>query len=323
MRVTSVEETAQRCARSGPPGWSALGIALLAGCLLAPALRAEATPGASSAPEKNPIRVRLSVFIGSRELGAAPEIGSVYSFDQLADWLVQWEPGSDNAELEELFALRDLGEVVRQSGLLPATGGQLQSGFEAGGSSYEVRLDLRPAPAEPATFLATLEIRRDGVLFFSPKVRHRFGERVMTSTREPAERGRNGSFVFFVLEAERDGLPAGGRAAPAPAPSGPPYRVDGERVKAPRLLESPFPEYTPEAKEARLQGVVVLAATIDRTGRVTAVEVLKGLPLGLSEAAVEAVRGWRFAPATRDGEAVDVIYHLTVNFRLDPDPPRP
>lgn len=69
---------------------------------------------------------------------------------------------------------------------------------------------------------------------------------------------------------------------------------------------------------ARLQGVVILESVIDREGRVGQVRILKGLPMGLSEKAVEAVRKWRFKPALLDGKPVPVFYNLTVNFELDP-----
>ena len=46
------------------------------------------------------------------------------------------------------------------------------------------------------------------------------------------------------------------------------------------------------------------------------VKVLKGLPMGLDQAAAEAVKKWRFKPATLNGKPVDVYYNLTVNFTL-------
>ena len=54
---------------------------------------------------------------------------------------------------------------------------------------------------------------------------------------------------------------------------------------------------------------------IGKDGSVKDATVLKGLPEGLSEAAMNAVRQWRFRPGTLNGEPVDVIFNLTVNFR--------
>jgi TonB family protein len=111
-----------------------------------------------------------------------------------------------------------------------------------------------------------------------------------------------------------------GTAVDATEPGGPadgePVRVGGD-VTAPERVSGPQPVYTREAREARIQGVVIVEAVVDREGRVGSVRVLKSLPMGLDEAAVEAVRQWRFRPATRSGEPVPVYYVLTVNFRLE------
>jgi TonB family protein len=102
-------------------------------------------------------------------------------------------------------------------------------------------------------------------------------------------------------------------------PAGPPYRVDGD-VKRPEKISGAPPAYTDEARKARVTGVVILETLIDEQGNVTENRVLKGLPMGLSEAAVEAVRSWKFNPATLNGQAVPVYYSLVVNFQLDAGP---
>ncbi len=76
------------------------------------------------------------------------------------------------------------------------------------------------------------------------------------------------------------------------------------------------PEYTELARAARLQGVVILRTAIDQEGNVVDVDVLKGLHMGLTEAAVDAVKQWKFEPATIDGEPIPVSYNVTVNYRL-------
>ncbi len=102
----------------------------------------------------------------------------------------------------------------------------------------------------------------------------------------------------------------------APAPYGGPLRVGGS-VSRPELISSVPIEYPEAASKARVMGVVIVEAIIDEQGDVTSTRVLKGLPLGLDKAAVEAVRQWKFKPAMAYGKPVKVYYTLTVNCRLE------
>ena len=92
-------------------------------------------------------------------------------------------------------------------------------------------------------------------------------------------------------------------------------RVGGD-VKAPVAITRIEPQYTELARKARIEGIVIIEAIIDRNGNVTDVRVLKPLPLGLDQSALEAVKRWKFSPGTLNGQPVPVIYNLTVNFRL-------
>jgi len=103
---------------------------------------------------------------------------------------------------------------------------------------------------------------------------------------------------------------------PAPEPPAGPLRVGGD-VKAPVAINRAKPDYTDAARKARITGVVVVEAIVNKQGDVEQVKVLKGLPLGLSEQAVDAVKKWRFHPGTLNGEPVEVIFDLTVNFTLE------
>jgi protein TonB len=107
------------------------------------------------------------------------------------------------------------------------------------------------------------------------------------------------------------GIPEG----PPPAEPEGPILVGGE-VQPPERTYSPQPTYTEIARKARIQGVVIVQAIIDKEGNVTNVKVLKGLPMGLEESAVEAIKQWKFKPATLHGKPVTVYYNLTVNFKL-------
>lgn len=91
--------------------------------------------------------------------------------------------------------------------------------------------------------------------------------------------------------------------------------VSGDVLK-PEILSAPVADYTTEARRAGIQGVVIAQAVIDETGKVTSVRVLKDLSHGLTEQAVEAMKRWRFAPATLGGEPVAVYFNLTVSFKL-------
>jgi protein TonB len=108
---------------------------------------------------------------------------------------------------------------------------------------------------------------------------------------------------------------------PAPAPPPPekpegPLRVGGD-VKAPIVQHRVDPVYPDMARKTRVAGIVIVEAIINKDGSVEQVKVIKGLPMGMSESAVEAVKQWKFKPGTLNGEPVDVIFNLTVNFKLD------
>jgi TonB family protein len=117
------------------------------------------------------------------------------------------------------------------------------------------------------------------------------------------------------LDLPDEGVLAGiPEAPPAVEPEGP--LPVGGAVSAPQKIFAPQPQYTHAALVAHIEGPVVVRATIDKSGRVTDVEVLRGVPMGLTEAAVDAVRQWRFQPATLRGRPVSVYYDLTVAFRM-------
>jgi len=102
-------------------------------------------------------------------------------------------------------------------------------------------------------------------------------------------------------------------AIPAPPPEPTLYEV-GNDVSAPVKIHAPDPIYPRVALLARRGGAVVVEATIDRRGRVTAARALTHRGFGLEEAALAAIEEWRFEPALRHGEPVPVLYRLTVHF---------
>jgi len=89
----------------------------------------------------------------------------------------------------------------------------------------------------------------------------------------------------------------------------------GGNIKEPKKLKDVKPSYPDIAKQARVQGVVILECTISPQGKVSEVKILRGIPL-LDAAAIEAVKQWVYTPTLLNGVPVPVIMTVTVNFRL-------
>jgi len=100
---------------------------------------------------------------------------------------------------------------------------------------------------------------------------------------------------------------------PPPPPAARPLRVS--RVMQGNLIRRVQPEYPVLAKMARVQGAVVLHAVISQQGTIKGLEVISG-PAALVEAAVDAVRRWRYRPYYLNDEPVEVDTQVTVNFAL-------
>jgi TonB family protein len=75
------------------------------------------------------------------------------------------------------------------------------------------------------------------------------------------------------------------------------------------------PQYTEEARKAKLAGAVVLYVEVTPDGRASNIRVQRSLGMGLDEKAIEAVQQWRFRPGMKDGKPVTVAATLEVNFR--------
>jgi protein TonB len=112
------------------------------------------------------------------------------------------------------------------------------------------------------------------------------------------------------------GVVGGLPEAPPPPPPPPqaPVRVGGA-IKQPTKLKNVPPVYPPIAQSARVQGVVIIEATIGADGKVKDAKVLRSIPL-LDQAALDAVKQWVFTPTLLNNVPVPVIMTVTVNFTL-------
>ena len=113
------------------------------------------------------------------------------------------------------------------------------------------------------------------------------------------------------------------RTSPPPPPPPPLSKPEWSRaaimvggsVQASKLVVRVDPVYPETARVAHVSGAVILQVTVDEEGAVSEVEVLSGHPL-LNEAAVRAVKQWRYSPTLLNGEPVPVMATVTVIFRL-------
>jgi protein TonB len=105
-------------------------------------------------------------------------------------------------------------------------------------------------------------------------------------------------------------------AVPPPVhhPTAPVIRTS--RLQENLLIRQVKPVYPPLAKQAHIQGPVVMQAVIGRDGSIQQLRVASGHPL-LTRAAVDAVQQWRYRPYLLNGEAVEVETQITVNFVLN------
>src|ERR1700757_4302188 len=148
-----------------------------------------------------------------------------------------------------------------------------------------------------------------------------------TQEAPPPPVGTTGGVVGGVPGGVAGGIPGGAlsealsstssAAVPVKMFDAPPVkriRVAARVVEA-NLIRDVAPQYPPEAGRARIEGTVVLLAVIGTDGSVKDVRVENGLPI-LAQAAINAVKQWRYKPYMINGEPVEVDSRITINFTL-------
>jgi len=92
-------------------------------------------------------------------------------------------------------------------------------------------------------------------------------------------------------------------------------KAEGE-IKPPRLIKRVSPIYPEEARKSKVEGVVILSARTDKKGNVEAVQVLRSVDPLLDQAAIDAVKQWKYEPFIKDGKSHKVVFTVTVAFKL-------
>ena len=88
-------------------------------------------------------------------------------------------------------------------------------------------------------------------------------------------------------------------------------------VDVPRCIACPVPSYSERGQASKVQGSVVLSVVISEDGRIETIAIVKRLGVGLTQKAIEAVSQWRFKPATKEGQPVQVFVPIEVTMRLN------
>ena len=152
-------------------------------------------------------------------------------------------------------------------------------------------------------------------------VRVRTPQEILSPPAEPAAGvvgGVPGGVVGGIPGGMLSGLVRSNGSAPVlvstPAQAPKRIRVPASMAEA-NLVYDVAPKYPPEAGRERIEGTVVLMAVIGKDGIVRDVRIESGLPL-LAQAAIDAVKQWRYRPYLLNGEAVEVDSQITINFNL-------
>jgi len=130
-------------------------------------------------------------------------------------------------------------------------------------------------------------------------------------TTSLAEPGAGGNALLF---ASGDTGPPPPAFPPAKPKASGPVRIGGVVAEA-NIISRVQPIYPPLAKAARVEGIVEFTAAISKQGKVEKLRLLRGHPL-LVDAARNAILQWQYRPTMLNGEPVDVLTTITVNFRL-------
>ena len=95
----------------------------------------------------------------------------------------------------------------------------------------------------------------------------------------------------------------------------PPSAGIGGHLQPPKLVSSHSAVYPPFARSAGIEGVAVIDALVDATGKVTEMTVISG-PSSLTPAAMDALRTWKYEPAQLNGQPIAMHVHVSINFSL-------
>ena len=172
-----------------------------------------------------------------------------------------------------------------------------------------------PPPPPPQALVKTIKpikLIQSGVLV-APKAIPR--EVTVIKEEAPDVTQQMGVFGGIAGQGIMVGTPAAALPPPPPKAATPTRIRQGGNVTAASIITQTRPAYPALARQARIQGNVVLHAIIDKDGKVAQLEVVSGHPL-LVQAALDAVRQWLYKPTLLNGDPVEVDTTITVTFTM-------
>jgi TonB family protein len=285
----------------------------------------EALTSGSTIESRRAFATNKGMLIGAIAAGALILIAG-------GSWLLRRSssaaPGTAAAAVTPAPAVNGASQPMTQNGAAPiSTQGSSSASVAAGTSPAQVSTASSASSAQPVSvksasnpnseLLAYKQLAEPGP---TPKKPALGQVRLATPTiarnvrtPEPADTG-TAPLIDNQLTPNVDGLTNG--LAAAKQPLAPPAALQtGGDVKPARMISSIAPVYPMLAKNQHVEGDIRIDALIEPTGRVSAMKVVSGPPL-LQQAAMDALRQWKYQPATLDGKPVPMHLTVTIQFRM-------
>ena len=279
------------------------------------------------------LEMKLRVFEGARQGTLSPPEFVTTSYIRptvTASLEIQAGSGADKEkeQIMRVFNLRD-ANLVTEADLVIGEGGQspdsVRHFFRLNGNAFMIVVLLKES-GNPNRFLVLFnEMEAD-------KAKNVLTTEMLLAGGHRAVFGfedRQGKpyFCSFHITGPPDRI----LPPPPPPPPAPPMSPELKKalaefesgavkawneVKPPRLIKPVDPIYPEEAKKAGISGAVILNVKADKQGNISDVMVLKSADESLSRAAITAVKQWKYEPFIKDGEAKEVVFTVTVMFKL-------
>ncbi|MEM9596682.1 MAG: TonB family protein [Acidobacteriota bacterium] len=280
------------------------------------AVRGPATPGTDGAPGPTPVEAGVGVEVSPREVegsgegptGEAPPSSAQELLERLAQ-----DAERDRKRLRRTVAVAVAFHLVLLVATFPDLSREPEYVAKPGRVFVMEQTRFKKPPAKPKAAPQQIPKKKAKRIPIPDPTPDEPEPIVIEDVAIPELEETTLDEVFFGIP-EGDETGAGGSAAGdfdgvAEA---------GDGTSRPEKIYYPQPLYTEQARLKRIQGVAILLAIIDEQGNVRNLQVVKGLPLGLTESASETVKTWRFKPAVElaTGKPIPVKMYLTINFGL-------